>query len=108
MLSNSDKEIIDIIKEISRSKKNDIYYDPDELLKHIILKVFFFLILSICVLFLDFILEIDNTSFKLLVAPLGTIFFGALFLYINSKSENFSLIMAFLTIISMWVGIYLS
>jgi len=106
-MNNIDKEIISILKEVFRSKKNE-YVDPDELLKETIVKWSIYLALaSVIVLFpLKFLGGVLPTEGNALISTLFTVAFSLLFVHLNNKSKNPSLIMYGLTWSSLMCTFY--
>jgi len=107
-MNKADKEIIKILKETFRSKKNDIFYDPDELMREFFLKILLtFSILSLILLVISKLQGGELSGIKMMTSGITTVFFGILSIHLNNKSENFSLILFGITFISMLISINL-
>lgn len=106
-LNKADQEIIDILKETFRAKKANELIDPDELTREWILKVTLALsILAVAVCVVAAALGQDtSTPIMMASGPIG-LFFGLLFMHINNKSENTSIIIFALTWFSMMLGFW--
>jgi len=107
VMNNIDKEIISILKEIFRSKKNE-YVDPDELLKETIVKwsIYLALVLVIVLFPSKFLGGVLATEGNALISTLFTVAFTLLFVHLNNKSKNPSLIMYGLTWFSLMCTFY--
>ncbi len=105
--TESDKEILEILKGL-KGKQSELI-DPDELLRRFFLKAFFFMSLLglLAVVVLEFKGAENVGSVADISAMFFALFFGCLTLYINSKSENFSVLTALFTIVSLLLGYYL-
>ncbi|EJG1717105.1 hypothetical protein [Vibrio parahaemolyticus] len=105
--TESDKEILEILKG-QKGKQSELI-DPDELLRRFFLKAFFFMSLLglLAVVVMDFTGVEDVGIVADISAMFFALFFGCLTLYINSKSENFSVLTALFTIASLLLGYYL-
>ncbi len=105
--TESDKEIIEILKGGKRKPKE--FQDPDEFLRRLFLKAFF--IISLLGLLIVVVLDFNETKNVGIIADMTaisfTLFFACLTLYINAKSNNFSLLTALFTILSLILGYYL-
>ena len=108
-MNEIDKEIIAIIKDLFRSKRNSLV-DPDDLLRETIVKwsIYFAVLVSIMaftgkLLSPEFPSEASNFA-SVLVA----IAFTFLFIHINNKSKNPSLIMFGLTWLSLMSSLYVA
>jgi len=107
-MNKTDKEIIKILKETFRSKKNDIFYDPDDLMAESILKTLLILsALSLVVLIIFKFQGGDLSVIKMITSGVTTLFFGILSFHLNNKSENISFILFGITFISMLISINL-
>ena len=105
-MNKSDEEVIRILIETFRKKGKNELIDPDDAMVEWILK--FLLVLSAFIVITGLILYVfgkDIPSRQFTASPI-TLFFGFLFLHLNSKSENFSVIMFFLTWFSMMLGLH--
>jgi carbon starvation protein CstA len=107
-MNKVDEELLGILKEIFRRKRKDEFLDPDDVIAESILKWLLALsVFSICVRLLLSIFEKDTSllSQPVVATPIA-FFFGLLFIHINNKSENPSVIMFALTWVSMVIGLY--
>lgn len=106
-MNKADEEIIEILKETFWVKKSRLC-DPDDYLKCLILKVFLGLSIlgaATCITFKLLGKEVPQGTGEFVSIQLS-MFFGFLFIYINSKSENFSVLIFALTWASMTFGFY--
>ena len=106
ILNKADEELLSILKDTFLTKK-DSFYSQDEYAKAWILRALLAtLVFSVSIKTLLALFGQDVSEFPPVASTVGTIFFGFLFLHINSKSENFSVIVFVLTFVSMVVGFY--
>ena len=107
-MNKADEEILEILRHTFRRVPKTELIDPDEVLQINLVKGF--LLLSLFSLAAFFLLlftgkEIDFTFRAIIASPI-TVFFGLLFFRLNQKSENPSVILFFLTLLSMTLGLY--
>jgi len=108
-ISETDKEIIDILKELIRKKKPNESIDPDDLLAEQLLKTFALLsIIALIVSLIGKIFAPDELNIDFISSTVFTLFFMMLFMHLNNKSKNPSLILYGLTFISTMIPIWLS
>jgi len=108
-MSEIDTEIISIIKELFRSKKNELV-DPDDLLREKIVKtsIYLAMLFSFTVLVLEFLNHELTSSIYTMTSVTIAVAFTLLFIHINNKSKNPSLIMFGLTWFSLMLTLYFS
>ena len=109
-MNKADQEILDILKETFRKKSKEDLIDPDDAMAQNILKGLLALsVFGICARLLLLIFGNDTPllSQPIVATPIA-FFFGLLFIHINNKSENPSIIMFVLTWVSMVIGLYFS
>ena len=94
-LKKVDKEILEILKEAFLTRP--IYpMLSDEHLRYWFLRILLFLsLLSIAAKLTLFLAGRDSSSISTIAAGPITLFFGCLFLHINNKSENTSLLVSY-------------
>lgn len=108
-MNKVDEEILGILKETFRKKKGE-FIDRDEVMVELILKLLLFL--SLGILFTSFVMflagkEMPSGTQSAIATPIS-LFFGLLFIHINNKSKNMSVIMFVLTWVSMVISLYFS
>lgn len=108
-MNKADEEILGILKETFRRKKGELV-DPDDAMAELFLKILLFL--SLGILFTSFVMmlagkEMPSGTQSAIATPIS-LFFGFLFIHINNKSKNVSVIMFLLTWISMTISLYFS
>jgi hypothetical protein len=107
-MNHVDQEIFQILKETFRLKKKGKLIDPDDLLAEGIIKwTLAASTLGIVIwIFLPlFGYEVPSMMKLIVGGPIGG-FFGFLFLHLNNKVKNTSLILFVLTWVSMMFGYY--
>jgi len=107
-MNHVDQEILQILKETFRQKKKGELIDPDDLMAEGIIKwTLAASVLGIVIwVFLPlFGYEVPSMMRQIVGGPIGG-FFGVLFLHLNNKAKNTSLIMFVLTWASMMFGVY--
>mgnify|MGYP003389806437 CR=1 FL=1 len=109
-MNKADQEILGILKETFRRKNNDELIDPDDAMAESILKGLLALsVFGMSVrLFLYFLNKDTVWVSQPFVATPIAFFFGFLFIHLNNKSENPSVILYFLTWFSMVIGMFFS
>ena len=102
-MNKSDKEILKILKETFRKKHQGDLIDPDDAMSEMIIKNSLAIsIFGLIVLVIMFLIDKEMPSgTRFIVATLISMFFWFLFMHINNKSENTSIIMFVLTWVSM-------
>jgi hypothetical protein len=108
-MTEADREIVQILKELFRSKKNELV-DPDNLLQEKIVKSTIYLaFLCIIVLFPIKILgSAENTHVNGFLSGAIGVAFTLLFIHLNLKSKNPSIILYVLTWLSLMVSLWLA
>ena len=106
-MSEIDKEIILILKDLFQNKKNE-YIDPDDYLRKQIVKWSIYLAMFSLLAFmpmklLDKSVPAGMNSF---ISLNFAVAFTLLFIHINNKSQNPSLIMYGLTWLSLMISLY--
>ena len=105
-MNKADEEILSILKEVFTPNKNALI-SPDEHFRHWILRVL--LLLSVFGILVIIIAKLfsDNPSSGLgsFVSFPIALFFGLLFIHINNKSENFSVLIFILSWVSLVIGL---
>ena len=106
-MNEADKEILSILKEVFVPNKQALI-SPDEHFRHWILRVL--LLLSVLGILEIIILKLftENAASNLgsFVSLPIALFFGLLFIHINNKSENFSVLIFILSWVSLVVGLF--
>ena len=95
---------MDILKEIIRKKAPNELIDPDDLLKEKMIKSF--AVMSLIVIIISLagkLLSNNDLNLGLIGSTVITLFFMMLFLHINNKSKNPSVIMFGLTFLSAMI-----
>ena len=102
-MNKSDKEILKILKETFRKKHQGDLIDPDDAMSEMIIKNLLAIsIFGLIVLVIMFLIDKEMPSdTRFIVATPISMFFWFLFMHINNKSENTSIIMFVLTWVSM-------
>ncbi len=107
-MNKADEEILEILKEVFVPNKKALI-SPDEHFRHWILRVL--LLMSVLGIIEIIILEIfaDNGSTGLgsFVSLPIALFFGLLFIHINNKSDNFSVLIFILSWLSLVIGLFI-
>ncbi len=108
-MTEADREIIGIVKELFRSKKSELI-DPDKLLQEQIVKWSIYMAV-LCVVTLVPVKILGSASDEhingLLSGVIG-VAFTLLFTHLNIKSKNPSLILYVLTWLSLMVSLWLA
>lgn len=108
-MTEADKEIIDILKELFRNKNNE-FVDPDDLLLEQIVKWSIYLALLGLLILLPIKIfgNADQSAGSSMLSGIVGVAFTLLFIYLNIKSKNPSIIMYVLTwfslMLSLWVA----
>ncbi|MFK5912938.1 MAG: hypothetical protein QM484_01070 [Woeseiaceae bacterium] len=108
-MTEADKEIIEILKELFRNKKNELI-DPDDLLREQIVKGTIYLSLF-CVVTLVSIKIFGQSGTEHINGFLSGIIgvaFTLIFVHLNMKSKNPSFILYALTWLSLMVSLWLT
>ena len=106
-MNKVDEEILSILKETFRKKSATELHDPDEATKEFILKFLLFFTLIFLVLRIAFGDEV-SAHLGSISATMSSIFFGILFIHINNKLEEPSIIMFGLTWLSLTFGVFIA
>ncbi|WP_262794088.1 hypothetical protein [Catenovulum sp. 2E275] len=107
-LNKSDEEILSILKEAFFTKKLKPLGSDDHL-RFFILRAFFWLSVLSVIVRIGIALSGQTVSAQessMFMMPL-TFFFSILFLHINNKSENFSVIVLVVTWVSLQLSLYM-
>jgi predicted neutral ceramidase superfamily lipid hydrolase len=106
-MNEIDKEIVSILRDLFR-KKNDVLYDPDDLLREMIVKQSVYTgLIAVVVLVPMKVLGFEyHEAADSIVSVLVAIAFTFMFLHINNKSKHPSLIMFGLTWLSLVTSLY--
>jgi len=108
-MTEADKEIIEILKELFRRKDGEII-DPDQLLQEGIVKSTIYLAL-LCIVMLIPIKILGSTNTEHIdgiLSGIVSLAFTFLFFHLNLKSKNPSLILYVLTWAALMAGLWLS
>ncbi len=107
-MTEADKEIIEIVKELFRSKKNELV-DPDNLLREYIVKwsIYICIICVVALALLNLFGKANEHNNGLLSGVIG-VAFTMLFIHLNIKSKNPSLILYVLTWLSLMISLWLA
>ena len=107
VITEADKEIISILKELIRKKESHELIDPDDLLREKIIKIFGLMSLILIILsFISKILGQSQEGLGLISSTTFTLFFMMLFMHLNNKSKNPSIILYVLTFLSAMIPIW--
>jgi len=108
-MMEADREIIEIVKELFRSKKGELI-DPDDLLREQIVKSSIYIAIF-CVVTLIPVTIFGSSSSEhingLLTGVIG-VAFTLFFIHLNIKSKNPSFILYILTWLSLMVSLWLA
>jgi carbon starvation protein CstA len=107
-MNKADEEILSILKEVFVPNKKALI-SPDEHFRHWILRVL--LLMSVLGILEIIILKLftENVASNFLGGSVSfpiALFFGLLFIHINNKSENFSVLIFILSWVSLVVGLF--
>lgn len=108
-MTEADREIIEIFKELFRSKKGEII-DPDDFLREQIVKWSIYMA-TFSVVTLIYVKIFGNTGSMHIdgfVSSVIGVAFTLLFIHLNMKSKNPSFILYFLTWLSFMVSLWLA
>ncbi|WP_432464396.1 hypothetical protein [Agarivorans sp. QJM3NY_33] len=108
-MTEADREIVQIMKELFRSKKNALV-DPDDLLRDQIVKSTIYLAIF-CVIVLVPIKvfgSVESSHINGFLSGVIGVAFTLLFIHLNIKSKNPSFIMYGLTWLSLMVSLWLA
>jgi hypothetical protein len=108
-MTEADREIVQILKELFRSKKNELV-DPDDHLQEIIVKSTIYLaIFGVIILFLiKFLGSAESTHIGDFLSGIIGVAFTLLFIHLNIKSKNPSIILYVSTWLSLMVSLWLT
>lgn len=106
-INKTDQEILEILKEVFQLKRINPLNSDDNLRLWIIRSLFLISFVSIIYKAFYFFSDnkIDSTYSEIINTPIA-IFFTLLFLHINNKSENSSLILFVLTWLSLMLTLF--
>ena len=108
-MTEADREIVQILKELFRSKKNELV-DPDDLLRDKIVKSTIYLAVF-CIIALVPIKvfgSVENTHINGFLSGVIGVAFTLLFIHLNIKSKNPSFILYVLTWLSLMLSLWLA
>jgi len=108
-MTEADREVIEIVKELFRSKKGELI-DPDDLLREQIVKWSIYMaIFSVVILVPAKIFgNPDGEYINGLLSGVIGVAFTLLFIHLNIKSKNPSFILYVLTWLSLMVSLWLA
>jgi high-affinity K+ transport system ATPase subunit B len=107
VITEADKEIISILKELIRKKESHELIDPDDLLREKIIKIFGLMSLILIILsFISKMLGQSQEGLGLTSSTTFTLFLMMLFMHLNNKSKNPSIILYVLTFLSAMIPIW--
>ena len=107
VITEADKEIISILKELIRKKESHELIDPDDLLREKFIKTFGLMALILIILsVVSKILGQGQEGLGLISSTTFTLFFMILFMHLNNKSKNPSIILYVLTFLSAMIPIW--
>ena len=105
-MNKADEEILNILKEVFIPNKSALIC-PDEHFRHWILRVLFLLSIFgiLLIIFVKLFSDNDSQGLGSFVSFPIALFFGLLFIHINNKSENFSVLIFILSWVSLVLGL---
>lgn len=108
-MNEADEEILAILKETFRSKKGELI-DPDEAMRELFLKLLLGMsVLGIATWVITAVFDYESSqSIHPIAATPISLFFGLLFIHINNKSKNSSVIVFALTWVTVVLGLSFS
>lgn len=108
-MTEADREIVEIIKELFRSKKGQLI-DPDDLLREQIVKwsIYMAIFCSVTLVPIKIIGSSADEHINGLLSGIIGVAFTLLFIHLNIKSKNPSLILYVLTWLSLMVGLWVA
>jgi lipopolysaccharide export LptBFGC system permease protein LptF len=108
-MTEADREIVQILKELFRSKKNELV-DPDDLLQEKIVKsiISSALFCIIALAPIKVLGSIESTKVDGFLSGVIGVAFTVLFIHLNIKSKNPSFILYVLTWLSLMVSLWLA
>ncbi|GBL03155.1 hypothetical protein [Glaciecola sp. KUL10] len=108
-MTEADKEIIEILKELFRNKDNE-FVDPDELLQEQIVKWSIYVAGAGLTILLPIKLlgSADHSAASGLLSGIVGVAFTLLFIHLNVKSKNPSVILYILTWLSLMLSLWLA
>ena len=108
-MTEADKEIIGILKELFRNKNNELV-DPDELLREHIVKCSIYLAVFglLTLLPIKIFSSTDLSNASSILSGIVGVAFTLLFIHLNVKSKNPSIILYALTWLSLMLSLWLA
>ena len=108
-MTEADKEIIEIVRDLFRSKKGELI-DPNDLLREQIVKWSIYMAMFCIVTLVHIKIFASSVSDHVngLLSGVTAVAFTLLFVHLNIKSKNPSLILYVLTWFSLMVGLWLA
>ncbi|GAA0289949.1 hypothetical protein GCM10009128_05440 [Psychrosphaera haliotis] len=108
-MTEADKEIIVILKELFGNKSNELV-DPDELLRENIVKWSIYLAVFglLTLLPIKIISSADLSATSSIFSSIAGVAFTLLFIHLNVKSKNPSIILYGLTWLSLMLSLWLA
>ncbi len=108
-MTEADKEIIMILKELFRNKNNELI-DPDDLLREKIVKwtIYLALFCVVTLVSVQIFGHSDSDHVNGFLSGVIGVAFTLLFVHLNIKSKNPSLILYVLTWLSLMVSLWLA
>ena len=105
-LNSTDREILDIIKDIVKS--NNKWQDPDDTMAELLIKSFAIMsLLCIIVSIINKVILNNEVNFTPFSSTIYSLFFMMLFMHLNNKSTTSSIILYGLTFISTMISIWI-
>ena len=107
-MNKADQEILSILKEVFIPNKNALI-SPDGHFRYWMLKVLVLISVlgTLTILMLKLFGKDIPPNFGTLISMPVALFFGLLFIHINNRSENFSVLVFILTWASLFLGLYI-
>ena len=108
-MTEADREIIEIVKELFRSKKGE-YIDPDDLIREQMVKWPIYMAILCVITLVPAKIFGSSTSEHIngLLSGVISVAFTLFFIHLNMKSKNPSLILYVLTWLSFMVSLWLA
>ena len=108
-MTEADKEIVGILKELFRNKNNE-FVDPDELLREHIVKWSIYLAVFGLLILLPIKIygSTDLSAASSILSGIVGVAFTLLFIHLNVKSKNPSIILYALTWLSLMISLWLA
>lgn len=104
-LNKADQEIISILKETFLKSRNQFVTEDDKAMRIVLWGLLFTTLLAIALRFFIFLSGKEGVIGIPIVSAPATLFFGFLFIHINNKSENMSVLVFLLTWLSIVLGL---